>query len=139
MTVLYFDTSAIVKLIRIEPHSDALSKWLGDSGLQEAVFVSSALALTETPRALHRICASQPLPDFRGVLDRFALRSIDNQILVAAGAYPQPQLRSLDAIHLATAQILADTIGDHFEGVVTYDERLAAAAAKQGLAVVAPR
>ena len=115
MNIAYFDTSAIIKLIRIEVNSESLRSWLGATGRIDLAWVSSALVLTE-------------------VLGRFTLRNVDEEILVQAGAYSEPTLRSLDAIHLATARSIADAASDEFE-VLTYSRRLADVAKAGGLRV----
>ena len=70
----------------------------------------------------------------REALTRLEIVRINDRILDAAGSLSPGEVRSLDAIHLATAQELGADRGR----VVTYDERMAAAAAVLGLAVVAP-
>lgn len=138
MSIVYFDTSAILKLTRVEPGSVGLRAWLDASNRDDSVWVSSALVLTEVPRALRRILPASPLPNFSPVIDRFALRNVDEEILVRAGALTDPTLRSLDAIHLATALDVAATAGDELEALITYDRRLAALAQADGLRVLAP-
>jgi len=138
MTIAYFDTSAIIKLIRIEVGSEALRAWLGAAGRSDLAMVSSALVLTEVPRALRRIVPGATLPDFASVLGRFTLRNVDEEILTRAGAHSEPTLRSLDAIHWATARNIADGATDHFEALITYDARLAEVAKADGLRVLAP-
>jgi predicted nucleic acid-binding protein len=71
-------------------------------------------------------------------LGRFTLRNLDEEILVQAGAHAAPTLRSLDAIHLATAASIAAAAADEFEALITYDSRLADIAKADGLRVVAP-
>jgi predicted nucleic acid-binding protein len=66
-------------------------------------------------------------------LDRF---EIDPVIRATAAAYPDPGLRSVDAIHLATAQTAASTAP--LTALVTYDSRLSQAADAMGMTVVAP-
>ena len=61
--------------------------------------------------------------------------SIDDEVVEAAMNEPDRMLRSLDAIHLATARVL----GPDLTGLVTYDDRLATAANDAGIPVVAPR
>jgi predicted nucleic acid-binding protein len=139
MSVVYFDTSALIKLIRIELDSDSLRAWIDKAPHGEMAWVSSALVLTEVPRALRRISPGSPLPDLASVLGRFTLRNVDEEILIKAGAYAGPTLRSLDAIHLATARGLADAAPEQFEAVLTYDKQLASAAEADGLPVLAPR
>ena len=67
-------------------------------------------------------------------LARLELARVNDRILVAAGKLRPTDLRSLDAIHLATAQEL----GPDLARLVTYDEKMAAAARGLGLAVSAP-
>ncbi len=139
MNLLYFDTSAIIKLIRQEAESEALRAWLADPARHEVVPVCSALALVELPRALRRLATGIPLPDYRATLERFTLRNIDEEILSEAGAFPAPTLRSLDAIHLAMAHSLFAAAAESFEALITYDARLGDAASAMGVPVVAPR
>ena len=69
------------------------------------------------------------------VLGRLQLIRVSDRLLAAAGRLLPPELRTLEAIHLATALEL----GSDLARVVTYDERLRAAAVSAGCAVVAPR
>jgi predicted nucleic acid-binding protein len=68
------------------------------------------------------------------VLSRLDLICINDRVLTISGGLLPPELRSLDAIHLATASLLGDTLGK----VVTYDARMAEAARGLGWSVVAP-
>jgi uncharacterized protein len=70
----------------------------------------------------------------RAVLDAVTLIEVTTTIFEEAGRLDPTLLRSLDAVHLAAALAL----GDDLEGLVTYDERLADAARRNGVAVVAP-
>jgi hypothetical protein len=63
---------------------------------------------------------------------------LDATVRATAAAYAEPTLRSLGAIHLATAQMLAGQSGSTFEAFVTYDKRLLAAAATIGLPTASP-
>jgi uncharacterized protein len=137
MNILYFDTSAIIKLIRIELNSEGLRSWLGAPDRRDWAWVSSALVLSEVPRALRRILPGSRLPEFATVVGRFTLRNVDEEILIQAGAYSEPTLRSLDAIHMATARSIADAT-DEFEALITYDRRLEVAARAEGLRVFTP-
>jgi predicted nucleic acid-binding protein len=138
MSIAYFDTSAIIKLIRLERDSEGLRAWLAAPGRSGLAWVSSALVLTEVPRALRRLLPGAMLPDFASVLGRFTLRNVDEEILAQAGAYPEHTLRSLDAIHLSTARSIAVAAGAEFDALITYDSRLADAAKADGLSVLAP-
>jgi uncharacterized protein len=96
--------------------------------------ISSALARTEVLRAL---LPSGANATHRGrvTLARFDLVRVSDRILGVAGTLLPIDLRSLDAIHLATAQQLGNELGPF----VTYDERMAAAADDLGLRVISPR
>ena len=69
------------------------------------------------------------------MLAEIDLIRINDRILTLAGRHQPASLRSLDAIHLATAALL----GEELQRVVTYDERLTAAARDAGLPVAAPK
>ena len=127
--VSYLDSSAIVKLAVAEPESSALRTYLK----RRPVCVSSALACTEVLRAL---LALGPDATRRGqqVLQAISLIRISDRVLRVAGALAPAELRSLDAIHLATAQL----VGPSLTRMITYDERLGAAATAAGYTVVAP-
>jgi hypothetical protein len=135
VALFYVDASALVKLVRDEPESDALRAFLADSDI-----VSSELVLTEVPRAIRRAAARDPrlaldvLMDRAGeALDGVALLPLERALLLEAGAFAEPALRALDAIHVAAAIDLAP-----LDGFVTYDERQAAAARLAGLRTVSP-
>jgi predicted nucleic acid-binding protein len=129
--LVYLDSSAIVKLAVPEPESRALFAWL----LERSERLSSAIARVEVTRALRRADrGAAALRRARDVLDRIALIPIDRPILDAAGRLDPTELRSLDAIHLASAL----SLGDDLAGVVTYDGRLGAAAAAAGIEVWTP-
>jgi uncharacterized protein len=131
--VIYLETSALVKLIRIERESDALDDWLDEH--TELRWITSALTEVELPRAIRAVALEglSAVPSVLARLDRF---EIDAVIRSTAAAYPNPALRSLDAIHLATAQIAA-TVAP-LTALVTYDNRLREAAEALAMAVVAP-
>jgi uncharacterized protein len=131
--MIYLDTSALVKLIRIEVESDALDDWLDER--TEIRWITSVLAEVELPRAM-RAAAPEGLSAVPGVLARLDRFEIDPVIRSTAAAYPDPALRSLDAIHLATAQTAASIAP--LTALVTYDNRLSAAAKALGMTIVAP-
>jgi predicted nucleic acid-binding protein len=133
--VIYLDAAAVVKLLRHEPESPALLAWLNDR--RHLPLVASALVEVEVPRALRR-SAPQALVGVPTTLARLFRIEIDATIRATAGAYQDPLLRSLDAIHLATAQVLAAQPGSNLEAFVTYDVRLLGAAAGAGLPTVSP-
>jgi len=118
-----------VKLATSEPESAALRRYLA----RRRPRVASALARTEVARALLPV---GPAAVARGeeVLRRFDVVRVNDRILRAAGVMLPMRLRSLDAIHLATAREL----GADLARVCTYDERMAAAAVELGMTVVTP-
>jgi predicted nucleic acid-binding protein len=126
---VYLDSSAIVKLAVTEKESAALRKYLR----RRAPLVVSALARTEVPRALLPL---GPTAVQRGhnVLTTLELIRVSDRILLEAGALLPAELRSLDAIHLATMRQL----GASLLRLVTYDSRMSAAASALGIATVAP-
>ena len=131
MSLVYLDSSALVKLIVREPESAALAKFL--QGHSERV--ASALSLTEVPRALGRAgFGAVERRRAREILTRVALVDVDRRTLAAAAALDPPTLRTLDAIHLATALTLREDLA----ALVTYDRRLAAAAKRADIEALAP-
>jgi hypothetical protein len=130
--MLYLDTSALMKLIRREAESDTLADWL--DAQMPAPWVSSTLIEVELPRAVRRIAPSL-LAGVPPIVARVARYEIDEVVRAAAAAYPDTALRSLDAIHLATAHAV---FGAQLTAFVTYDERLLNAAAAAGLPTAAP-
>jgi uncharacterized protein len=133
--VIYLDSAAIVKLAHPEAGSAALQSWLTErSG---SLRVTSALAEVEVPRAIRRHAPdSQPnVPVVLGTIARF---EIDNAVRTLAASFTDPLLRSLEAIHLATAQVLSAELSEPVDAFVTYDRRLLAAARSAGLATASP-
>jgi predicted nucleic acid-binding protein len=129
MAATYLDSSAIVKLGVEEPESAALRRYLR----RRRPLMSSALARTEVLRAL--LLEGEPgLARGRAVLRRLDLIRISDRILNIAGGLAPPELGSLDAIHLATAQQLGTDLGQ----IVTYDERLLEVAKAVGIKTASP-
>lgn len=125
----YLDSSAIVKLVVRETESLTLRRYLR----RRRPLVSSALARTEVLRALLP-AGNEALIRGRAVLQRIDLIRVNDRILNAAGVMDPPELRSLDAIHLATAREL----GAELSALITYDDRMAAAARQMGIQIVQP-
>lgn len=130
MAATYLDSSALVKLAVEEPESGALRRYLK----RRRPLVSSALARTEVLRAL-LLEGDEALTRGRAVLASVELVRINDRILNAAAVLRPPEIRSLDAIHLATAQHLGTDLGR----VVTYDERMLHAAKQLRIRTAAPR
>ena len=129
MTATYVDSSAIIKLAVRETESDALRRYLR----RRRPLISSALARTEVLRAL--LPGGEPaLMAGRRALARVDLVRVNDRVLNQAGTLLPEELRSLDAIHLATAARLGTDLGE----IVTYDERMAVAARTLGYKVSSP-
>lgn len=129
MPATYLDPSAIVKLAVEEPESGALRRYLR----RKRPLVSSALARTEVLRAL-LLEGDEGAARGRAVLASLDLLRVNDRVLNAAGTILPDDLRSLDAIHLATAQGL----GSDLSRVVTYDKRMSEAARRVGLQTASP-
>jgi predicted nucleic acid-binding protein len=130
VSALYLDSSAFVKLAVEEPETGALRAHLAGSAGRR---VSSALLRSESLRAVRHLGADA-LATVREGLRRVDLVAIDDRILDAAGMLEPGVLRTLDAIHLATALAL----GDDLDAIVTYDERMADGARLLGLPIASP-
>jgi uncharacterized protein len=128
MRVTYLDSSAIVKLAVAEAESTALRRHLRRRSL-----ISSALARTEVLRALLP-SGADAVAAGREVLRRMDLVRVNDRILDAAGTWPPTGLRSLDAIHLATAERL----GTDLAQLVAYDDRLVRAAQQLRIKTASP-
>lgn len=126
--VAYFDSAAIVKLVLDEPGSVSLRAWAMDRP-----WVTSLVAVTEVMRATRRGEPSK-LPKAVEVMEQATHLPLGSDVVALAGMLDPPALRSLDAVHLASALALEDTL----DAFVTYDRRLADAATAAGLHVVAP-
>jgi len=131
LSALYLDSSAFVKVVVEEGESAALREFLATS---DARRVSSALLRAESLRAV-RYLGPDALSAVREGVRRVDLIAIDDRILDAAGILEPRVVRTLDAIHLATAL----AIGDDLDAVVTYDERMIEAARLLGLPTASPR
>jgi predicted nucleic acid-binding protein len=133
--VIYLDTAAIVKLVRRERSSEELTAWLDER--TDRPLVASALVEVEVPRALRR-SAPQALVGVPAILTRIHRLEINATVRQTAAAFEIPHLRSLDAIHLATAYLLAARAPADPLVFVTYDDRLLDSARETGLAIAAP-
>jgi predicted nucleic acid-binding protein len=128
---VYFDASALLKLVVTEDESsalaDAIERWPDR--------VSASIVRVEMHRVLRRTGQPKAASDVAdAILAGVVLIRIDEPVLTYAARLGNPQLRALDAIHLAAAL----TIGDDPAAFVTYDARLARAARQEGLSVLHP-
>ncbi len=121
----YVDTSALLKTLVEDAHSDDLV-----DHVQDDILLSSGVVVTELHRAAQRLGVDQR--DVTAVLAGIDLVEVTPAVLLRAGMLPEPALRSLDAIHVASA-----LVGGAVE-FVTYDDRQAEAARTVGLRVVRP-
>jgi uncharacterized protein len=129
--VIYLDSSALVKLAVTERESGALRDWLAAHA--DTPRISSDLVRVEVTRAVMR---SQPqaLLQAQQVVSRVNKLLIGPELLNTAASLQPPTLRSLDAVHLASAMFLRSRL----TAFVGYDDRLNAAVRSAGLPLAAP-
>lgn len=142
--MIYFDASALVKLVRAEEFSPALQAWIEQRA--DELQVTSALSRAEVLRAVRRAnhtgsgelidpaALDVELAAAAEVLAAVGQITVDDRVLDRAGAIDSPMIRTLDAVHLASAAEfeLSELV------LVTYDRRLAVVAENLGIKVVAP-
>lgn len=128
--MIYLDASAIVKLVVAEAETDALRRWLGRRRVPRA---TSDLSRVEVPRACMR-AAPTALLEAQRVVARLSSIPLTRQLIDAAAALQPPALRSLDAVHLASAMAIREPL----RAFVAYDRRLVEAAEALGLPVESP-
>jgi len=142
--MIYFDTCALLKLIREDAQSDALGAFI--DARPATRWVSCEIARTELARTIRRVnhddrgrLIDEPrlraeLSYAERVWESLDLIAVSTRMLTEAAAIEQPFLRTLDAIHLAAAVSMRPGLS----AFVTYDKRLAAAAQEAGLPVLSP-
>jgi len=134
--IVYVDSSALIKRVVADPESEALDLALAGHVADQDVLVSSSLAWVEVERALRSIVSADLRFDVgesaRVAMSGVAERVIGADVVSLARRIEPPVLRTLDAIHLATAVLLDADL------VMTYDDHLVAAARRNSLDVVAP-
>jgi predicted nucleic acid-binding protein len=128
--VAYLDTSAAVKLLMTERESPALRRWL--RGRPERA--SAALLRVELLRVVRRAGLPRLIPEARKLLAGVHLIRLDDALLDRAADLDPTDIRSLDSIHLAAAA----SLGDDLAAMVSYDDRLLAAAKFLGLPTATP-
>lgn len=133
--MIYLDTSAVMKLVRPELHSAELSNWLRER--RHIAVLSSVLIEIELMRATRR-SAPEKLHRATEVLRGIGVVTLSPAVVSRAAAYTDVNLRSLDAIHLATAEHVITMTSEQWDGFVAYDDRLLAAARSLGMPAVAP-
>jgi uncharacterized protein len=130
--MLYLDATALARLVTPEAETERLRTFLAER--PNLIRFASALAHAELLRAAH-LGGDEAVATAREVLARLDLVDVSRELLDRAGTLAAGQrLRTLDAIHVATASVA----GDRLEAFVTYDPRAAQAAAAVGLPVARP-
>lgn len=128
---MYLDSSALLKLLVEEAESAALSDWIAQRPGVPAV--SSELAVVEVVRAVRRL-APDAVPEARSLVSQLDLVPLSRDVVARAADVGDPMLRTLDALHLASALDVREAL----TSIVAYDHRLAAAARAEGFVVLHP-
>ncbi len=129
--MIYLDSSALLKLLHEERESAALEDWL--SARTQTPVVTSELAKVEVIRASRRVNADV-LPAAKALLAALDLVPLSGEVVDAAADVGETMLRSLDAVHLASALSIRSDVS----AFIAYDRRLSDAAADAGLASLQP-
>lgn len=129
--MIYLDSSALMKLIREEEETAALLEWLSPRSAQPVI--TSELGRLEVLRAARR-AGSAVLTEARAVIGDVDLVPLDRGVQDLACDIGEPPLRTLDALHLASAILLRDAV----TAFVAYDHRLVSAAQAVGLPATTP-
>lgn len=129
--MIYLDSSALMKLIREEAQTRQLREWLGPQSATP--LVTSELGRIEVLRAARR-AGTRVLTEARAVIGDVDLVPLDRGVQDLACDIGDPPLRTLDALHLASAVALRDEL----TAFVAYDLRLANAADASGLPTATP-
>jgi len=126
--LVYLDSSAFVKLVRAEPETPALV-----AALDGVIWlIASEILEVEALRATRR--GGGDTDTARAQLDGVRMLPLSTEVRALASELEPPSMRSLDAIHLATAL----SVGDRLQGLYTYDERMVLAAREAGLDAHSP-
>lgn len=129
--MIYLDSSALMKLVRREDETAALRDWLNH--YPDEPVATSELGRVEVLRAARRI-GGQAMPEARAVIGDVDLVPLNRAVQDIASEIDDPLLRTLDALHIASALLLSEDL----TAVLAYDDRLANAAKAAGLVVVTP-
>lgn len=132
MTIVYVDSSALLKRVLVEPQSGAVADGLSAAHARGDLLASSTLAWVEVWRSLRRLSVPDLADTVRQATSGIAEYPVTSQTFLLARTVGTNLLRTLDALHLAAA------MGVGAEQLMTYDERLAEAALDLGLAVLTP-
>lgn len=129
--MIYLDSSAILKLVRAEAESAALGDWL--AGRSKTWVLTSELGRVEVLRAARRV-GEAVVAEAHTVIGDIDLIPLDRRVQDLACEFGTPMLRTLDALHLASALLVREELTDF----VAYDRRLSAVAEAAGLPVATP-
>lgn len=139
--MIYLDSSALLTLLLPEAQTSALTAFVDPYGPEGRA--SSELTLVEVARAVRTAAVLGRVPEgeLSGTLARadvlvrsMELLPVDPRVLRDAARIPSPHLRSFDAVHVASAARYRDEL----QSLVTYDDRMLAAAAAEGLPTASP-
>ena len=130
--MIYLDTSALLKLVFEEDESSALAEWIAER--VETPKISSDVSITERLRTCRRIDEAA-VGTANLLLSGIDLLPVDRSVIEQATTVTPNELRSLDAIHLASAL----SVKAHLIAFVAYDSRLCSAALQAGMMVESPR
>jgi predicted nucleic acid-binding protein len=129
--MIYLDSSALLKLLFEESESAALASWIAER--VDTPVVCSELAKVEVVRATRRLDAAA-VPAARTLVSQLDLIPLNGGLIEEAADAGDPLLRTLDAIHLASAL----SIRDELTAFVAYDSRLITAARDAGIETISP-
>lgn len=129
--MIYLDTSAFLKTVLDESESEALQAYLDEH--PSAPLVSSKLLAVESRRGVLRQLPDR-MPRLDATIADVTLIAVSDAVIESASRLPDPMLRSLDAIHLATALLIREDV----DVLLSYDDRLTTAAASHGLKTASP-
>lgn len=129
--MIYLDSSALMKLVRVEGETAALRDWL--TLRPEQPVVTSELGRVEVLRAARRV-GDRVLTEARALVGDLDLVPLDRAVQDLASDIGVPPLRTIDALHLASAVLLSGQL----TAFVAYDHRLISAAMAAGLVVATP-
>jgi predicted nucleic acid-binding protein len=127
--LIYADTSALAKLVIAETQTPALRAWISR---QDARLVTNSIGVVELRRLAARV-SQQALGAATTLLGRIDRLVLTPAALALAGELPPPEVRTLDALHIASAAELLE-----LQVLLTYDPRMAEAAMHFGLPVHSP-